>query len=154
MLEETTNILSPQTISRADAICFTSNGIRKRNGEAVMGAGVAKAFANTWPHLPKLLGDSLRTYGNLCKQIAEVSRGFEVPLHIYAFPTKDHWMNDSYPALISKSAWELRTWADIHEYKRKIFLTRPGCGNGRLRWEDVKPLLEPFLDHRFVICHL
>jgi hypothetical protein len=29
--------------------------------------------------------------------------------------------------------------------KEAIYLPRPGCGNGRLNWEDVKKILSPIL---------
>lgn len=32
-----------------------------------------------------------------------------------------------------------------------IYLVRPGCGNGRLRWQDVRHALSEILDDRFVI---
>lgn len=32
-----------------------------------------------------------------------------------------------------------------------LILPRPGCGNGRLRWEDVRKILEPILDDRFTV---
>ncbi len=33
----------------------------------------------------------------------------------------------------------------------KVYLVRPGCGNGQLKWEDVKPLIAPILDDRFIV---
>ena len=38
------DILSPKVLQKADAICFTSNGIVKKDGKLIMGAGVAKQF--------------------------------------------------------------------------------------------------------------
>ena len=38
-----------------DAICVTTNGVVKRNGELVMGAGVAKQFANKFANIQKFL---------------------------------------------------------------------------------------------------
>ena len=34
-----------------------------------------------------------------------------------------------------------------------VVLPRIGCGNGGLNWDDVKPVIEPYLDHRFIVCH-
>ena len=33
----------------------------------------------------------------------------------------------------------------------KVYMARPGCGNGQLKWEDVKPLIAPILDDRFIV---
>jgi len=33
----------------------------------------------------------------------------------------------------------------------KVYLVRPGCGNGRLDWRDVKKVLLARLDDRFVV---
>ena len=36
-----------------------------------------------------------------------------------------------------------------------IAIPRPGCSNGGLNWEiDVKPIIEPLLDDRFIIYSL
>lgn len=34
-----------------------------------------------------------------------------------------------------------------------IGLARPGCGNGGLRWDVVKSLIEPLLDDRVTIVY-
>lgn len=37
-------------------------------------------------------------------------------------------------------------------FKREaILIPKPGCGNGGLKWEDVKKQIEPLLDDRFII---
>jgi hypothetical protein len=61
MLEQRGDIFSQ---ADADAICFTSNGIVKSNGELVMGAGIAKQFRERWPELPKFFGNWVKKYGN------------------------------------------------------------------------------------------
>ena len=65
---------------------------------------------------------------------------------ILSFPVKHNWFNNADISLIKRSAKELLDWSEPF---RSIVLPRPGCGNGGLKWEDVKPVLEPILDGRF-----
>lgn len=134
--------------SDADAICFTSNGVVKANGELVMGAGIAKAFKDRWPTLPARFGARIRAFGN-------------IPLIVYtpdetciiSFPTKYHWKDKSDLNLIKQSAEKLAQHADdFHLDFKRIYLPRPGCGLGGLDWEtQVKPLISSILDDRFVV---
>ena len=41
------------------------------------------------------------------------------------------------------------------EIKEAVYLPRPGCGNGRLKWEDVKKLLSPILksDQFYIVTY-
>ena len=47
--------------------------------------------------------------------------------------------------LIQRSARELLKIIEVKKIKEAVYLPRPGCGNGRLKWEDVKKFLSPIL---------
>lgn len=155
------------------AVCVTTNGFIKKNGENVMGAGCAKQAADYFPEIPYLLGKKLKQYGNVVQTI----RHFE-GVAIVAFPTKpevNSYLNDVNEVvahmrhvykdegcvvpgwackamldIIKRSAEELVKLTDKHGWK-KVVLPRPGCSNGGLDWKDVKPVLKGILDGRFYI---
>ncbi|MBI2060646.1 MAG: hypothetical protein HYT87_12825 [Nitrospirae bacterium] len=86
----------------ADAICLTTNGFVKANGEAVMGRGCAKQAADLWPELPGMLGSRIQKEGVrvtlLSEQVVGTPGGvlgrFRTPYHVVAFPVKpDRWMS-------------------------------------------------------------
>lgn len=140
-------------IGRADGVCITTNGIVKSNGEAVMGAGVALAFKNRFPQLPKLLGSAITREGNVVRFLDYVQgqHGSKFTRTI-SFPTKHHWRDKSDIELIKESARQLVHFCDTVAPKAsKIIIPRPGCGNGELNWRDVKEILSPMLDDRFYI---
>lgn len=127
-----------------DAICVTTNGQVKKDGRAVMGAGVAKEAARRYPLIDYNLGKHLAQHGN------HVGLIFDKP-RVYSFPTKHHWRDDSDIELIKRSAQELVDLTFDQPYER-IFIPRPGCWNGNLNWNDVLAAIEPILVwDRFVI---
>jgi hypothetical protein len=65
---------------------------------------------------------------------------------LISFPTKRHWREDSDIELIKRSAQELVSILKDDPAKRVLF-TRPGCGNGNLDWEDVRPILQTILSY-------
>lgn len=149
MLEIRGDILSNQILHKADAICFTSNGILRQNGRLVMGAGVAKAFRDYFRDLDLSAGKAVNRAGNICQIILEVSPiQLDKVVSIVAFPTKHDWRDNSDPVLIRQSAKQLRELANLNSWKQ-VYLPRPGCRNGKLSWRDIKPVLEEILDDRF-----
>jgi len=68
----------------ADAMCITTNGFVKANGECVMGRGCAKQAANYWPDLPAVLGGAIKKFGN----VVIILKHFQVGTMIgnYALP--------------------------------------------------------------------
>jgi hypothetical protein len=72
---------------------------------------------------------------------------------LIAFPVKHVWSDPADPDLIVASAHSLVCLADQRGWQR-VLIPRPGCGNGRLNWADVRALLADILDDRFVVVHV
>lgn len=110
-----------------------------------MGAGVALRAKQFFPHLPQSLGIHVKSHGNI--PYVDVHRG------IITLPTKHHWRDDSDIDLIVSGVKRVVVLVNALPFpeERRIAMTRPGCGNGRLRWSDVKDAIEPLLDDRFFV---
>ena len=123
-------------------ICITTNGYVKKNGECVMGKGCALECKQRFPDIPFKLGNLIKTYGN---------KVFYLDNHIVSFPVKHNWFEKADLILIEKSCKELVELINLNENVKKVILPRPGVGNGKLSYSDVKPILEKYLDDRFYI---
>jgi hypothetical protein len=64
---------------------------------------------------------------------------------LITFPVKRNWWEVADLALIERSARELLKIIEVKRIRGAIYLPRPGCGNGRLKWEDVKKIFLPIL---------
>ena len=126
-------------------IVITTNGIVKANGEAVMGKGIALQAKIRYPEIPHVLGRAILGRGNCLHFWGEKGLLF--------FPTKHNWRDKSDLTLIEESTKELVDFFDktVTDYPVPIYLVRPGCSSGGLAWKDVKPILEKYLDDRFVV---
>lgn len=129
-----------------DAIVITTNGFVKNNGDAVMGRGVALQAKEKYPELPERLGRMLKYRGN------KTSIFFFGDDAIFTLPVKSHWRELANINLILRSIEGLVTMVTNLGYKN-VLLPRPGCGNGGLDWEMVKPVIEPLLDDRFTVVY-
>ena len=132
-------------IGKADVVCVTTNGIVKTNGELVMGAGVAKAFATRYPDMPQVLGKKVNANGNIVYQGGE-----DKGTAILSFPTKNHFKDKADLNLIIKSAKRLLSFANKKQWK-KIIIPSPGTGLGALSKEEVYEELNKIFDNRFYI---
>ena len=130
--------------AEADVIVITTNGNIKKNGCCVMGRGCALEARKLVSGIDRKLGEYLKEYGNRCFRLGNLSFGAEV----WSMPVKHNWWEKADIELIKTSASQLMEMADKFEMKN-IYLPRPGCGNGGLKWEDVQPILDKCLDDRF-----
>jgi hypothetical protein len=128
-----------------DALVITTNGFVARDGHAVMGRGIAYEATQRDPTVSFVLGEKIRTGGNHVHIIHPQRQSSDFDW--VSMPVKHHWRDMADPNLIVRSALEL---AALAPRWNRIWMPRPGCGNGHLDWADVKPLIEPILDDRFI----
>lgn len=133
-----------------DALAITTNGSIRRDGAAVMGRGVALTAKTKWPGIELVLGMHLKKFGNHVHRLSDTEMkiwGHRVPRHVYSLPVKHDWREMADVELIRRSLHELKV-----AFTGTIALVRPGCGNGGLTWEVVRPIVQDILpDDRFVV---
>jgi hypothetical protein len=159
MLERYGDIWEAAIEDGADAVIITTNGFVKKNGEAVMGRGIAKEAKDRFPELASWLGEYLNAYGN--KPYIFWSFAWNFKPSIITMPVKPirgpsgepGWKAKADIELIKNSAKQIPSMLVGYFPMNKIYMPRPGCGNGGLKWEDVEPVIKPYLDDRFVVFH-
>jgi hypothetical protein len=116
-------------------VLITTNGTIKKNHQAVLGRGCAKEASIKIPGIARLLGAHLQNFGNV---LMVTDKGYGT------FPVKHEWWSEKAdPALIVKSATDLAKMVEHPDFANKTWvLPRPGCGVGKLQWNEVRPLLE------------
>lgn len=126
-------------------IVITTNGDVNSRGEAVMGRGVAlQAKQRLW-RLARSLGTNLKPPDSNHVMVWPDYR-------IVTFPVKHHWHERADLELIERSCLELVGNMSIyHLPPPPVYLVRPGCGNGGLDWAVVQPVVDCYLDDRFVV---
>jgi len=126
-------------------IVIPTNGTIQRDGEAVMGAGLAKQIKEKIPYLAVELGKKIKEIGNYCFYFDKFK--------IITFPVKHQWWEKADLKLIKNSCLDMMILINDKKIK-KIAMPKVGCGKGRLFWKEVKPILEEYLDDRFTIVDL
>lgn len=115
------------------------------NTVGVMGKGIALQFKNEFP-------ENYKQYVVACKS-GELQPGklLVVQDHnivgermIINFPTKTHWRLKSKYEYIESGLQELVKVIAAYDIK-SIAIPPLGCGNGGLKWEKVKPIIEHYL---------
>lgn len=119
-----------------DALVNTVNVV------GVMGKGIALQFRQAYPA-------NFTAYQAACKRGEVVpGRMFVVPTdqltnprYIINFPTKRHWRGKAQMEDIESGLVDLI--ATVREHQISSIAVPPlGCGNGGLRWDDVRPKIE------------
>lgn len=113
------------------------------NTVGVMGKGIALSFKKRYPEM----FEEYRTQCEKHKLVVGKLMLWYAPDHwILNFPTKEHWRNPSKLEYIEKGlALFCEKCADYNI--TSIAFPRLGCGNGDLDWNDVRPLMEQYLQN-------
>lgn len=117
------------------------------NTVGVMGKGIALQFKEAFPM-------NFKIYAAACKKkelhtgqlLVVKEQTLEGEKIIINFPTKTEWFMKSKYEYVEEGLKELAKV--IEEYKIESIAIPPlGCGNGGLKWENVKPMIEKYLGH-------
>jgi hypothetical protein len=139
MREATTDLW--ELHARGTIVVVTTSGLVGRDGLARLGRGAAGEAGRRFPWFAARLGALTVANGHRVQLVGE---------RIVAFPVEHHPLERPDPALIQRSAIALASLAQSEGWPF-VALPRPGCGGGGLEWAEVRPLLAPFLDDRFVV---
>ena len=158
MLISNVNILSKMN-EPSYAVCVTTNGVVKKNGELVMGAGVAKTISDAIPGIAKFFGDHVKSNGNIpCSTLDSFDFSYKGgdSCAVISFPTKHHYNEKADLDLIINSAMELVELTDNpYVYFDTVYIPSPGTGLGGLDKTTVyNALAEILVDDKYVICDL
>lgn len=137
-----------------NGIVITTNGFVKKNGALVMGRGIALQARTYFPDIDVMFGRVVKTEGNHVHWIR-----YKGVIDFFTFPVKPEygahgepgWRVQAEPELIERSAHEIVALVNSLPLRYNILMPRPGCGNGGLKWDLVKPIIEPILDDRFTV---
>lgn len=124
-------------------IVVPTNGFVKKDNKAVMGRGVALQASQKFTTLSKSLGARIRLKGN--------NVYFWEEFRLITFPVKNNWWETADTQLITKSCIQL---AKIAKEFYPLYMPKVGCGNGKLNWEKVRPLLYSYLKDKVVIVDI
>lgn len=139
MLESRGNLWNHH--AKGTPLCITTNGTVRKDGACVMGAGIAAQARCRFPNLEYEVGAAIQRYGNTVQYLCTSG--------LITFPVKHYWYEPADLDLIELSGHQLLDLIGELGWK-KVVLPRPGCGNGQLTWEVVKPVLY-MLDDRFEV---
>ena len=148
MLEQSGNLWDLAKLP--NILVISTNGFVKKNNECVMGRGIAKEAKEKFPSIALDLGHFIQESGNYVHDL-----GIYDDYYIYSFPVKHNWWEKADIKLIENSAKQLAVAIaiDFLEHEKigmQVFIPQVGCGNGGLNWEDVKKIISPILDDRFI----
>jgi hypothetical protein len=129
-------------------LVITTNGAKTKQGDSVMGTGVALKAKQLWPILPKLVG----AYGPQGYVGLFFIPNTRQAIKIFALQTKEHWRGRSSLKLITANAEDL-VKSPVLLRSDTIIMPRLGYDNGKLDWENqVKPAISHRLDNRFIVA--
>jgi O-acetyl-ADP-ribose deacetylase (regulator of RNase III) len=113
------------------------------NTVGTMGKGLAKTFKLRYPGLEKLYQQGC--YNHVFSTKGLLSVGVGEGKRVLCFPTKHHWRNPSRLPWIDLG---LKKLAEHYEQLKIESIAFPmiGCGEGKLLWTDVFPLIMEWLD--------
>ena len=142
--------------SETEAAVVTTNGVLKRDGRLVMGAGIAKYCRDRYTGIDEVLGRLVAADGNIAFFVGQWydplrdRARLDPMVNVVSCPTKHHFKDGSDLRLIKQSCHAMYRIACEHRLTR-VYIPALGCALGGLDWTtQVEPICSAILDDRFV----
>lgn len=137
-----------------DAVVCTTNNFVRRDGNLVMGRGIAEQFKAKFKYLDWNWGQIVQQTKDKGNDDYHVlidgpRRYLHNSIYLVGLQTKRFWGDPSPIELVVESCKKLKKICDLMNWD-KIVMTKPGCGNGGLKWGEVSRKIK--LDERFIVC--
>lgn len=133
-------------LSEGYCVIVPTNGHVNQDGNAVMGKGIAYQANKLFKGLSKSLGSLIKSNGH--------SVFYYPRQRLITFPTKHHWKQPADLKLIENSCQKLKALM-IQNQDIRVVMPKVGCGNGKLSWDSVAPILQSYFNEfpesRFMI---
>ena len=139
----------PKYVTEDQVYLATINCVVKNNGELVMGAGNALAYAEAYPSSKKILGDMLGGVVVNGKPIKHLFLHKRDKGYVGGLVTKAHYRDPSTLTIVENAVWELRMAAEVNSHLT-YHLPYPAIGLGGLSVEEVQPLINELPDNVIV----
>lgn len=113
------------------------------NTVGVMGKGLALSFKNRFPHMFSVYKKACDNRSFSVGKLMLIKDGGQ---QILLFPTKKDWRDPSKLEYIEKG---LEKFVQTYRIKNITSVAFPplGCGCGGLNWNNVKPIMEKYLNN-------
>lgn len=121
-------------------VVIPTNGHVNSDGQAVMGRGLAYQCNKLIKGMSIALGKLIKAHGN---HVFLFDRQ-----KIITFPTKHFWRDNADLELIKESCIKLKVLMETRP-TIKVAMPKVGCGNGKLTWEQVAPIIQEILSSKF-----
>lgn len=114
------------------------------NTVGVMGKGIALGFKKTFPIVHEQYQKAISNNEIEIGKVQLIKTNLITPEFVINFPTKKHWKQPSKLLFIEEGLKDL-VHVILENNLESIAIPPLGCGNGRLSWHQVKPLIELYL---------
>ena len=118
-------------------IIIPTNGTIRNDSALVMGRGLAKQANQKFTGINLILGNLIKLKGNYPFLLKDYK--------IISFPVKHNWWENANLALIEQSSNLLKQLI-IQQNLFNIAMPKVGCGNGKLQWKEVYPIISKYLE--------
>lgn len=139
---------------KTDLFLITTNPIITKDNRVVMGRGIALEAAKRFYQLPYDFGRKLlyaqhvQDYDDALYPVNVGVIGTYDDQTVGWFMVKDHWRDPAEVDIIQRSVKVLSGWAKgVARPMKRIDLNFPGIGNGKLKREDVLPIIRQLPDN-------